>query len=196
MEQYQNNLEQYQNNLNNKDIELNNIETKENINKTETFNDMVQNFITKYETVIKVSLIIFSVFFMIWVYNTFQPKHYNIIQSGGNNDLVAAAMKSGDAGATAGKGPDVKPPKGISRRSKMMSKYSKGLSKFKGGLKGVGSKPLISSGFTYFFQFLNALFMIIGIILILVLIPLVPILIFLTISYFIARRKLWTIRTL
>ena len=74
--------------------------------------------------------------------------------------------------------------------------FGKGLSKAKGGLGKMGKASPISGGFTLVFQFVNNMFMIFGIVIILILIPTIPIIIFLVISYFICRRKLWDLRTM
>jgi hypothetical protein len=65
-----------------------------------------------------------------------------------------------------------------------------------GGLGKMGKASPISGGFTLVFQFVNNMFMIFGIVIILILIPTIPIIIFLVISYFICRRKLWDLRTM
>lgn len=74
--------------------------------------------------------------------------------------------------------------------------YGSAINKVKGGLGRMGKVQLLSGGFTYLFQFINMIFMLVGIVIILVLIPSLPIMFFLLISYFIARQKLWELRTL
>ncbi len=74
--------------------------------------------------------------------------------------------------------------------------YGSAINRVKGGVSNLGKISLLSGGFTYLFQFVNVIFMLIGIVVILILIPSLPIIFFVIISYFIAREKLWQLRTL
>jgi hypothetical protein len=76
----------------------------------------------------------------------------------------------------------------------MMTQLAKGM-KDKGS-KAVKTTSPLSGAFSMMFSFINSLFMIFGIVLILILIPTIPIMVFLVISYYICRRKLWDIRTM
>jgi hypothetical protein len=167
-----------------------------NIDKTDDTNnnDTISRYLSDNETIFKTGIIILTFIFLLWVWYSSKPSY---LKQRGGNPLAALSAVGGVGGASKLVG-GANQLEGIAKKSKggFLSKYSKGLDKMKGGLSKVGNKPLLSSGFAYFFQFLNGIFMVIGIILILVLIPTIPIMIFLVISYFICRRKLWEIRTL
>jgi competence protein ComGC len=130
-----------------------------------------KNNISNNLTFIKVGLIIISVLFLYYVYNS--QKTYKNIQSGGAPKLgIGKAMQSSVKG------------------------LGMGINKTKSGLGRVTRASPLTSGFSILFQFVNGFMMIFGIIIILILIPTIPILIFFAISYFICRRKIWELRTL
>lgn len=80
--------------------------------------------------------------------------------------------------------------------SKFIQAYKASIAKGKSGLSKAGNISPISSAFSVVTSIVSSIFMILGIVLILILVPTIPIMIFLTISYYIMRQKLWVLRTM
>lgn len=150
-------------------------------------------------TTIKIVLIIVTLLFLYYVW----VSENTIIQTSGQQSggaglaLAKGLVKSpfkivGGVGKGVGKGFGV-----LGKGAKYSAKgFDTGLGKMKSGMGKLGKMSPLSGGFTMVFQFVNAIFMIFGIVIILILIPTIPIIFFLVISYFICRRKLWDLRTM
>lgn len=154
-------------NQNNQQIENNQI----NDNQNESDNNdiswpQIKNYLHQNLTTLKIILILITLLFLYYVWQ--MPSETIQSQSGGAPGRLTSAMKG----------------------------FGKGIDKAKGGLGKLSRKSPISGGFTMVFQFINGIFMIFGIVIILILIPTIPVIIFLVISYFICRRKLWDLRTM
>lgn len=152
-------------------------------------------------TTVKIVLIVVTLIFLYYVWtskNAIIQTGGEFEQSGGAGVAVAkAVVKSpfklvGKVGKGVGKGFGA-----LGKGAKSSARgFDRGLGKMKSGMGKLGKMSPLSGGFTMVFQFINAIFMIFGIVIILILIPTIPIIVFLVISYFICRRKLWDLRTM
>ncbi len=148
--------------------------------------DKLKQFVYSNLCLIKTMFALITVLFICWVWYCETGKYKNgnrMLRQYGGAGAGAVAM----AGAVAGGKSSMGGPIGL---------YGSGLNKIKSGMSSIGKVSLLSGGFTYLFQFINVIFMLIGIVVLLILIPSLPIIFFVLISYFIAREKLWQLRTL